>query len=59
MRRRGAKEPQNEGEGLQVHEAKDKAAGVTGVAVALKRSVERILVNLLVVWNSRVDSRHY
>ncbi len=42
MRRRGAKEPGNEGEGLQVHEAKDKAAGVTGVAVALKRSVERM-----------------
>jgi molybdopterin-dependent oxidoreductase alpha subunit len=42
MRRRGAKEPGNEGEGLQVHEAKEEAAGVTGVAVALKRSVERM-----------------
>jgi formate dehydrogenase major subunit len=42
MGRRGAKEPGNEGEGLQVHEAKDSAAGVTGVAVALKRSVERM-----------------
>jgi formate dehydrogenase major subunit len=42
MRRRGAKEPENEGDGLQVHEAKEKAAGVTGVAVALKRSVERM-----------------
>jgi molybdopterin-dependent oxidoreductase alpha subunit len=42
MGRRGAREPGNEGEGLQVHEAKEAAAGVTGVAVALKRSVERM-----------------
>jgi molybdopterin-dependent oxidoreductase alpha subunit len=42
MRRRGAGDPENEAEGLRVHEAKDAAAGVTGVAVALKRSVERM-----------------
>jgi formate dehydrogenase major subunit len=42
MRRRGAKEPGNEGEGMEVHRAKESAAGVTGVAVALKRSVERM-----------------
>jgi formate dehydrogenase major subunit len=42
MRRRGAKDPGNEGEGLQVHAAKERAAGLTAVAVALKRSVERM-----------------
>jgi hypothetical protein len=31
----------NDGQ-MEVHEAKESAAGVTGVAVALKRSVERM-----------------
>ena len=42
MRRRRAKEIETGAEGLEVHDAKEAAAGVTGVAVALKRSVERM-----------------
>ena len=46
MRRRPAKEIETGAEAdadeLRVHDAKDAAAGVTGVAVALKRSVERM-----------------
>ena len=42
MRRRGAKETEDGADGLEVHDAKRRAAGVTGVAVALKRSVERM-----------------
>ena len=46
MRRRAAKEIETGAEAdadeLRVHDAKDAAAGVTGVAVALKRSVERM-----------------
>src|SRR5215207_2906961 len=46
MRRRAAKEIESgveaDADELRVHDAKDAAAGVTGVAVALKRSVERM-----------------
>ena len=41
MRRR-VKEIEAGSESLEVHNAKERAAGVTGVAVALKRSVERM-----------------
>ena len=41
MRRR-VKEIEAGSESLEVHDAKERAAGVTGVAVALKRSVERM-----------------
>ena len=41
MRRR-ANEIETGAESLEVHDAKDAAAGLTGVAVALKRSVERM-----------------
>jgi hypothetical protein len=39
MRRRGSKDADG---AMQVHDAKEEAAGVTAVAVALKRSVERM-----------------
>ena len=42
MRRRGADDSGDEAESLEVHDPKEAAAGVTGVAVALKRSVERM-----------------